>query len=90
MPAVDKYGGQFRDDATVSIDTVEDITLDTEQTFIGRGLYVGVTGDVNCILAGMGTTAKVFTGLLGGMWHPMRVRKVLTSSTTATGMKTGV
>jgi hypothetical protein len=52
---------------------------------VTRGLYVGVSGDVRVILAG-DTSAVTLTGLAAGMVHPLRVKRVLSTSTTATGI----
>jgi hypothetical protein len=50
-----------------------------------RGLYVGVAGNVRVIFAG-DTEAVTLTGLAAGMVHPFRVTRVLSTSTTATGI----
>jgi hypothetical protein len=50
-----------------------------------RGLYVGVAGNVRVILAG-DTDAVTLTGLAAGMVHPFRVKRVLSTSTTATSI----
>ena len=52
---------------------------------ITRGLYVGVSGDVEVILDRM-TAPVVFVGLAAGVVHPLRVRRVLAANTTATDL----
>jgi hypothetical protein len=55
-----------------------------------RGLYVGASGDVNVIFASdKDASTVVLTGLAAGVWHPMQVRRVLSTSTTATGILAG-
>jgi hypothetical protein len=50
-----------------------------------RGLYVGGAGNVRVILAG-DTDAVTLTGLAVGIVHPLRVTRVLSTSTTATSI----
>ena len=53
---------------------------------ITKGLFVGVAGDVEVMMAnGSGGVAQVF-GLEAG-FHPLNVTQVLDSNTTATGIK---
>jgi hypothetical protein len=55
-----------------------------------RALWVGATGDVNVIMLGDASeTAKVLPGLAAGIWHPMNVKRVLSTSTTATDIRVG-
>ena len=55
-----------------------------------RGLYVGVTGNVAVIFVG-GKDADTVTlvGLAAGVWHPMQVRRVMSTNTTATSIIVG-
>lgn len=50
-----------------------------------RGIYVGASGDVKVDLFG-GSTAVTFTALAAGVVHPLRVTKVYSTDTTATGI----
>lgn len=52
-----------------------------------RGLYVGVTGNVACIMSG-GTTVTM-VGLAAGVWHPIQAQRVLSTGTTATSILGG-
>lgn len=47
-------------------------------------LYLGVTGDVSAITSGGDTVT--FIGLAGGVFHPISVRRVRATGTTATGI----
>jgi len=49
-----------------------------------RGLYVGVIGDVRVVTAAGDTV--VFTDLSAGIIHPLRVRRVTLSGTTAANL----
>ncbi len=51
-----------------------------------RGLYVGVAGDVAVIMVG-DTASVVIPALAAGVLHPIRVRRVLATGTTATGIR---
>lgn len=59
-----------------------------ELTSITRGLYVGVSGDVVCILNG-DTSAVTLKGMAGGIWHPLRVKVLKSTGTTATDLVGG-
>jgi hypothetical protein len=62
----------------------------TDLPSVTRGLYVGVIGDVNVIFAAdKDASTVVLTGLAAGVWHPIQVRRVLATSTTATGIVAG-
>ena len=49
-----------------------------------RAIYVGGAGNINCDLVG-GTTV-VFSGLLAGVVYPLSVKRVRSTSTTATNI----
>lgn len=57
------------------------------QTKVSRALWVGVAGDVTCILRdNVGTdTPTLFAALQIG-WHPLRIARVNAVGTTATNM----
>lgn len=57
----------------------------TEFSRITRGIFVGVAGNVAVIFADDPDAAPVtLTGLAVGVWHPMQVRRVMATNTTAT------
>lgn len=54
-------------------------------TGITRGIYLGGAGNVAVIFADDADSAPVtLTGLATGVWHPMQVRRVMATNTTAT------
>lgn len=58
-------------------------TLDVSITT--RGLYVGVAGDVKVTLAANATgSSVVLKGLASGIIHPIGVRRIYATGTTAT------
>lgn len=59
---------------------------DEELSYVTRALYVGGEGDV-CVVMAKGTEPIIFPGMAGGYEHPLRVRKVLATGTTATGLR---
>ncbi len=63
---------------------------DTDLASPTRGVYVGVTGNVVVIFAGDADAATTtLVGLAAGVWHPMQVRRILSTSTTATDIVAG-
>lgn len=56
---------------------------DTDLSKVTRGLYVGVSGDVNCDIGGV---TLVFTAMAAGIIHPIAVTRIRSTSTTATNM----
>lgn len=52
-----------------------------------RGLYLGVSGDVSCVMSG-GTTVTM-VGLAAGVWHPIQAQQVRSTGTTATSILGG-
>ena len=62
----------------------------TDLNSITRGIYVGGSGNIVVIFADDADGATTtLTGLATGVWHPMQVRRVLSTSTTATGIVAG-
>jgi hypothetical protein len=63
---------------------------DTDLISPSRGLYLGVTGNVAVIFVG-DTDAQAVTlvGMAAGVWHPMQVRRILQTGTTATDIVVG-
>lgn len=62
----------------------DDTDLDPYPT---RCLWVGVSGSVHVTLAG--GHEVTFQSVAAGMWHPMMVRRVHATGTTATGIIVG-
>lgn len=56
----------------------------TDLAMTTRGLYVGAAGDVKITLAGGDTVT--LSGLASGVVHPLRVTRVWSTDTTATGI----
>jgi hypothetical protein len=50
----------------------------------GKGLYVGTAGDLAAEL--VDGSAVTFAGLAAGIIHPIQVRRVLSTGTTAAGI----
>lgn len=61
----------------------------SDSTALGltSAVYVGATGDL-AVVDAVGTSTTL-VGLAAGMWHPIRVKKVLSTGTTATGVLAG-
>lgn len=83
-----------RRDLTIlaSINQLESVTPSdvTDLTRPTIGLYVGVTGNVAVIMAGDETdTAVTLVGLAAGIFHPLRVKRVMSTNTTATSIVGG-
>ena len=55
---------------------------DNDQAVVGRGLYVGVSGDVKVDMFNGDTIT--FVNLAAGTIHPIRVRRVYATGTEAT------
>lgn len=56
----------------------------TDLTTPGRGLYVGVSGDVK--VTTVGGDALTFVGLAAGVVHPIMAKRVWSTGTTATSI----
>lgn len=57
----------------------------TELPRITRGIFLGGAGNVAVIFADDPDAGAVtLTGLAAGVWHPMQVRRVMLTNTTAT------
>ncbi len=57
---------------------------DTDLTFVTRGIYVGVAGNLKVDMED-GTTV-IFVGLAAGMIHPIRAKRIYATLTTATSI----
>ena len=55
----------------------------SDMTHVTRALYVGGAGDLQAMMAD--GTAVTFVAMSAG-WHPVRVRRVLATGTTATSI----
>lgn len=53
----------------------------TDLTYVTRALYLGVAGDVTVIL--LDGTQVQFLNLAAGVFHPLRVKRVLDAGTDA-------
>lgn len=84
MPAEDSFGN-YAGGLTSPVTTGEVVAPHNanEQTFVSRAIYVGVSGDVTCLMAD-GTTL-LFKALPVGI-HPIRAKRVNATGTTATDM----
>ena len=63
----------------VSPSDAADLSLTT------RGLYVGTTGNLRVLLAG-DSAPVTFVNVAAGVTHPLRVRRVYATGTTATDL----
>ena len=62
----------------------------TDLNSVTRGIYVGASGNLAVVFADDIDSATVtLVGLAAGVWHPMQVRRVLSTATTATGIVAG-
>ncbi len=83
MPAYDEYPqGHLLGSATGGGSVTPSDS--TELTYTTRGLYVGVAGNVAVVMAD--GTSVTLTGLAAGVVHPLRVKQVRSTGTTATGI----
>jgi hypothetical protein len=81
-------------DTSAAFDLAAAVTKDDANdlaTAPTRGLYVGGTGNVAVIMAADNTsggagTAVTFSGVAAGTVLPIRVRRVMSTNTTATGI----
>lgn len=55
--------------------------------YASRGIYVGVSGDVQ--LKTINDDVITLVGLAAGVWHPIRARRIYSTSTTATDIVAG-
>lgn len=68
---------------TVTTSDTVNLAFPTGTTYT-RGVYVAVTGALKADMAD-GTTAT-FTGLAAGIVHPLGVKRIYATGTTATGI----
>lgn len=84
MPATDSFSNE-RDLLSVPASEGIEITPNDsgELDKVTRGIYVGTTGNIRAMLASGGVIT--FTNVPVG-WHPLRVRQILSTGTTASGI----
>jgi len=78
---------QKRDDsfpAATAQEITPNDTVDIPDRFC-KGVYVGGTGDLRVIMLN-DTTAVTFTNVQGGSLLPIRVKRVMATGTSATGI----
>lgn len=76
MPLAIDNIGSARFAAVVTPSDSEDLS------YVSRGLYVGVAGNINVVMSGgMTLVIPVQAG-----FHPLAISRVMSSSTTATGI----
>lgn len=65
----------------------ESVTPDNSNNLpnVTRGIYVGATGDMVVDMF-LGGTSVTFTGLAAGVVHPLRVKKIHATGTTASSI----
>jgi hypothetical protein len=62
------------------------VTLDTDLTAVSRGLTLGTAGALTVVMEG-GQTVTIPSGSLSpGLIHPLRIKRVNSAGTTATGI----
>lgn len=60
---------------------------DTEDIMPTNGIYVGAAGDLQVTLKGMPDGESIiFKGLVAGMIHPIKAKRIWAASTTATNI----
>jgi hypothetical protein len=64
-----------------------DILTTNSTAQVTKAIYLGVGGDV-AVVTEKGQTVTLVS-MVGGVWHPMRVTKVLATATTATSVVAG-
>ena len=88
MAAVDDFASN-REGLTSPADNSIDIDAEksdsVELSKVTRGIHCNVAGNIAGILAGDGTTSRVFV-LLAGITYPYRFKQVKSTGTSATGI----
>ena len=85
MPAIDAHAGQQELLSSPCDNAVAITPSNTEDlTYVTRAIWVGGAGSVNVITAGGQTVLIV--GVQAGTLLPLRVTRVLSSSTSATSI----
>lgn len=60
----------------------------TDLPWITTAIYVGGSGNMSVILEG-DSVAVTLNSLAGGIWHPIKAKRVRSTGTTATGLVAG-
>jgi len=82
--------GEALQDHTASISSAVAPTLDVVLPRVSRGVYVGASGNLTVQFVGDADAATVtLVGLAAGVWHPMQIQKIISATTTATGILIG-
>lgn len=84
-PAADTFGASTSIDAPYTAAVAITPHDTNELATVTRGLYIGGAGNVAAVLAD-GGDAVTLTALAVGVIHRLRVRQVLATGTTATGI----
>lgn len=85
MPAVDRQAGRTTSGESPASSAFAITTHNTnELTTVTRGVYVGVSGDLKVDM--LDGTTVTFANIVAGVIHPLRVRKVYATGTTATNI----
>lgn len=84
MPAVDQFGYRTGTGANFPASHAEAVTPSdsVDLTYVSRGLWVGVGGNLSVVMASGATVT--FAGIASGTLLPIRVSRVRSTSTTAT------
>lgn len=73
-----------------SISSAMTPTLDATLSRISRGVYVGASGNITVQFVGDADASTVtLIGLAAGVWHPMQIQKIISATTTVTGILVG-
>lgn len=85
MAAIDSHAGQV-ENLSSPCDNAAIITPnnDTDLIYVTRAVWVGGAGTINVTLAGGQTV--LFSGIVAGTLLPLRITRVLSSSTSATDL----
>jgi hypothetical protein len=85
MAGIDTQAGQ-QEQLNSPADNATEVTPNdtTPLTYVSRGLYIGVTGNLSVTMQGGGNVT--FVGLPAGTVLPVRVTHVRSSSTTASSI----
>lgn len=61
---------------------------DTDLNYVSRAIYIATTGNLNVIMTGYdgNDITVLISNLAAGVVHPLRVKRVLATNTTATGI----
>lgn len=89
MAADDRFGQQMNPIGGIRRARVVTPDDNTDLTEVTRGIYVGVTGDVAVIPVDNGDVSVVMKNKTQGYWHADRVKRVLSTGTTATNILAG-